>query len=424
LVSGGGVSKTPQARDSVGGLGMRPIIGLAILLFGLEGGAPGGAPESKYEDRVPVAQESSISSTFKSEIAYADPESGASTAESRKPETETAQADPAETDAAAADTPENDAAENDPPTTAALGNNDNNRAAESSRGLVVASLEVESLGAGHDQGEEALRPAASPAIAVTNPATDPDTDTDEDATESVDTLCTAVLDSAQDNNLPVQFFANLIWQESELRRDSVSRVGALGIAQFMPSVAAEFGLADPYDPHQAIPASARLLHTLRQHFGNIGLAAAAYNAGAHRVGQWLDHHRPLPRETRNYVRRITGRPVEAWRKSPTDETKLAFMRPLPCRKMAAFAELEQLPPLEERDEPKAGRRGGGKFAQKGAKGTIASTQRLADRRAERRLTVPAAAIVRDTHGNHEAMRRHVPHERRRIAQAVMPAPTP
>ena len=398
---------------------MRPIIGLAILLFGLEGGTPGGAPESKYEDRVPAAvQESAVSSVFKTEIAYADPDSGVSVAESLGSKTETANTEIAKADTAEDDAAENDTPDNDPPETGALGNSDKNR------GFVVASLEVESLGTSHDQVQETVRPVESPAIAVTDPVTDPDADTDDDATESVDGLCNMLLASAQDNNLPVQFFANLIWQESELHRDSVSRVGALGIAQFMPSVAVEFGLADPFDPQQALPASARLLHTLRQHFGNIGLAAAAYNAGAHRVGQWLDHHRPLPRETRNYVRRITGRPVEAWRKSPRDETKLAFMRPLPCRKMAAFAELEQLPPMDEHDEPKvAGRRGGGRFAQKGAKGVVAASHRTAEGNAERRLTVTAPATT-TARGNHEAMRRHAPHERRRMAEAVMPAPTP
>ena len=250
--------------------------------------------------------------------------------------------------------------------------------------------------------------------------------------ESIDGLCTTLLTSAQDNDLPVPFFANLIWQESELQRDAVSRAGALGIAQFMPSAAVETGLADPFDPRQAIPASARLLHTLRQHFGNLGLAAAAYNAGAHRVGQWIDHHRQLPRETRNYVRRITGRSVESWRKSPRDDIKLAFIRPLPCRKMPAFAELEQVQPMDARDEPgkAATRRGAGRLAQKGAKGMMARTQQHhAERKAVRRLTtaIPATTIARDVHGgNHETMRRqqHVPHEGRRIAQAVIPAPTP
>jgi hypothetical protein len=396
----------------LGGLGMRPIIGLAILLVGLEGGAPGGT-ESKYEDRVPAAQESVISSIVetRTQIADADSEIGVSVAESRKPETDTSETGTAETDTPEIATPER---------------------SDENRKFVVASLEVESLVAGHDEAEEAVRPTGSIPIAVTDPVTDADADAvDDDVRESIDGLCTTLLTSARDNDLPVPFFANLIWQESELQRDAVSRAGALGIAQFMPSAAVETGLADPFDPRQAIPASARLLHTLRQHFGNLGLAAAAYNAGPHRVGQWIDHHRQLPRETRNYVRRITGRSVESWRKSPRDDAKLAFVRPLPCRSMPAFAELEQVQPMDARDEPEktATRRGAGRFAQKGAKGMLARPQHLAQRRAVRRLTAatPATTIARDVHsGNHEAMRRqqHVPHERRRIAQAVIPAPTP
>ena len=135
-------------------------------------------------------------------------------------------------------------------------------------------------------------------------------DADEAASQSVGELCQALLTSAEDNGLPVTFFANLIWQESRVRHDAVSPVGALGIAQFMPQAALEAGVGDPFDPRQAIPASARLLHVLREHFGNLRFAAAAYNAGAHRVSEWLDHRRALPREARNYVERITGRSVE------------------------------------------------------------------------------------------------------------------
>ena len=69
--------------------------------------------------------------------------------------------------------------------------------------------------------------------------------------------------------------------------------------------------------------------------------AAAYNAGAHRVSEWLDHRRALPRETQNYVERITGRSVEAWRKTPLADAKLTFARPLPCRELPAYADLEQ-----------------------------------------------------------------------------------
>jgi hypothetical protein len=80
---------------------------------------------------------------------------------------------------------------------------------------------------------------------------------------------------------------------------------------------------------------------LRQHFGNLGYVAAAYNAGAGRVGRWLDRRRSLPRETRTYVLRVTGRTAEAWRKSPPPDSTLRFASSLPCRNLPAFAELEQ-----------------------------------------------------------------------------------
>ena len=54
---------------------------------------------------------------------------------------------------------------------------------------------------------------------------------------SLDNLCNTLFTSAHDNDLPVPFFANLLWQESRLRNDVVSKKGALGIAQFMPKVA-------------------------------------------------------------------------------------------------------------------------------------------------------------------------------------------
>jgi hypothetical protein len=158
---------------------------------------------------------------------------------------------------------------------------------------------------------------------------------------SLDDLCNALLTSAQDNDLPVPFFANLLWQESRLRNDAVSPVGALGIAQFMPQTALESGLDNPFDPLQAIPASARLLRDLRQQFGNLGFVAAAYNAGAHRVAEWLERRRALPLETRNYVVLVTGRSAEEWRKTPPDDAALHFVQHLPCRDMPAFADLEQ-----------------------------------------------------------------------------------
>lgn len=158
---------------------------------------------------------------------------------------------------------------------------------------------------------------------------------------ALDNLCNTLLTSAQDNDLPVPFFANLLWQESRLRVDDVSKKGAQGIAQFMPKTAVETGLANPFDPMQAIPASARFLQRLRLQFGNLGFVAAAYNAGAHRVIEWLERRASLPRETRDYVVRVTGLSVEAWKSMPIDNAALTFVPHLPCRSLPAFANVEQ-----------------------------------------------------------------------------------
>ncbi|WP_443192843.1 lytic transglycosylase domain-containing protein [Methylobacterium sp. NMS14P] len=118
--------------------------------------------------------------------------------------------------------------------------------------------------------------------------------------------------AAAAHGLPGDFFLRLLRQESGLNPNAVSPVGALGIAQFMPGTAAERGLRNPFDPLEAIPKSAELLREHRARFGNLGLAAAAYNAGPQRVRGWLDGRSGMPAETRDYVVRITGRTVEEW----------------------------------------------------------------------------------------------------------------
>jgi hypothetical protein len=186
------------------------------------------------------------------------------------------------------------------------------------------------------------QPAATPVATVAFEApADPDDNSGQSSDLSLDDLCNAVFSSAQDNDLPIPFFANLIWQESRLRDDAVSKKGALGIAQFMPETAAETGLDNPFDPLQAIPASAHFLRELRLEFGNLGFVAAAYNAGAHRVAEWLEHRANLPRETRGYVVRVTGLSVDDWRKIAVDDEALTFVRRLPCRSLPAFASVEE-----------------------------------------------------------------------------------
>jgi soluble lytic murein transglycosylase-like protein len=125
-------------------------------------------------------------------------------------------------------------------------------------------------------------------------------------------LCRMIEGSARANQLPVGFLTRLVWEESRFRTGLTSRAGAKGVAQFMPQTAAARGLADPFVPEAAIEQAAELLAEFHRQFGNLGLAAAAYNAGGGRVAQWLRGQAMLSMQTRNYVRLVTGRPGEEW----------------------------------------------------------------------------------------------------------------
>src|SRR5262245_11772843 len=155
---------------------------------------------------------------------------------------------------------------------------------------------------------------------------------------SLDLLCDTLAAAAHKSGLPASFFANLIWQESRFVFRAVSPAGALGIAQFMPRTAAAIGLTNPFDPLKALPASARLLGALFQRFGNLGLAAAAYNAGEARVSNWLSEKSALPQETRNYVLAITGHPVEYWKAAAKGLQSFKLAERMPCRGHEAFAD--------------------------------------------------------------------------------------
>jgi len=148
----------------------------------------------------------------------------------------------------------------------------------------------------------------APAVAMTDDTT---AAADPQVSPS-DQFCHALREAAEASGIPVPFFARLLWQESRFRATEVSNAGAQGVAQFMPQTAAEVGLDDPFDPMKALPASAKLLSKLRDDFGNLGLAAAAYNAGSGRIQKWLSKESDLPRETRDYVRIITGTKAEDW----------------------------------------------------------------------------------------------------------------
>ena len=154
-------------------------------------------------------------------------------------------------------------------------------------------------------------------------------------------MCLMIESAAKASSLPLEFFARVIWQESRFQPDAVGPVTksgrrAQGIAQFMPGTASERRLLDPFDPVQALPKSAEFLDELRQQFGNLGLAAAAYNAGPRRVQEWLAGSGPMPQETRNYVAAITGSTVEAWAAAGRNGKKPDQPRTSSCRELMAL----------------------------------------------------------------------------------------
>jgi hypothetical protein len=159
--------------------------------------------------------------------------------------------------------------------------------------------------------------------------------------ETREAICLMVESAARAASLPLEFFARVIWQESRFRSDAVGPVTrsgqrAQGIAQFMPGTANERRLLDPFDPVQALPKSAEFLSELREQFGNLGLAAAAYNAGPRRVQEWLAGTGYMPQETRNYVFAITGSTVEDWAAAGRTGKMPAPVPASSCRELVAL----------------------------------------------------------------------------------------
>lgn len=145
-------------------------------------------------------------------------------------------------------------------------------------------------------------------------------------------VCNLIEIHSARKGLSPNFMARLLWKESRFDHNAVSPKGAEGIAQFMPATASRRGLADPFDVQQAIPASISYLSDLRKQFGNLGLAAAAYNAGEARVSRWLSRGGFLPMETEDYVLGILGQPVDSFVDVTSDEPIPPLDPKLPFKK--------------------------------------------------------------------------------------------
>ncbi|WP_183807291.1 lytic transglycosylase domain-containing protein [Mycoplana azooxidifex] len=141
-------------------------------------------------------------------------------------------------------------------------------------------------------------------------------------------ICVAMESYARLNALPPDYFARLIWRESLFRPDAVSPKGAEGIAQFMPGTARLRGLDNSFHALHALDKSAEYLADLRDRYGNLGLAAAAYNAGEAGLNTFLATGR-LPFETRAYVMAITANTAEQWKDDPPETLDLTLEKDKP-----------------------------------------------------------------------------------------------
>jgi hypothetical protein len=115
----------------------------------------------------------------------------------------------------------------------------------------------------------------------------------------------AIQQAAARHNVDPNLVRSVIKVESNFNPNAVSRKGAMGLMQLMPSTARSLHVTNPFDPQQNVDAGVRHLKQLLESYGgNVKLSLAAYNAGAGAVARSAG----VPRfaETQNYVRRITS----------------------------------------------------------------------------------------------------------------------
>jgi soluble lytic murein transglycosylase-like protein len=150
------------------------------------------------------------------------------------------------------------------------------------------------------------KPMASKALANPVPAVQP---VAMKVTAPASTAATAididevVREASNKNRLDPDFVRSVIMAESNFKTRAVSKKGALGLMQLMPSTAAQLGVADPFDPKANVEAGAAHLSALLDLYHDDPVKAlAAYNAGAHRVKQY--NGVPPYRETRAYINKI------------------------------------------------------------------------------------------------------------------------
>jgi Transglycosylase SLT domain len=114
---------------------------------------------------------------------------------------------------------------------------------------------------------------------------------------------TLVREAAERHHVDPALVRAVIETESNWNPGAVSRKGALGLMQLIPTTAQRFGVNDAFNPKQNVDAGVHYLKTLLERYnGNLDLALAAYNAGEGAVDR--AHGIPSYHETRSYVQKV------------------------------------------------------------------------------------------------------------------------
>jgi soluble lytic murein transglycosylase-like protein len=115
----------------------------------------------------------------------------------------------------------------------------------------------------------------------------------------------AIDQAAARHHVDPSLVRSVVKVESNFNPNAVSRKGAMGLMQLMPSTARSLKVTNPFDPQQNVDAGVRHLRKLLDSYGgDVRLSLAAYNAGSGAVARSAGV--PNFKETQNYVRRITA----------------------------------------------------------------------------------------------------------------------
>lgn len=156
-----------------------------------------------------------------------------------------------------------------------------------------------------------------------------------------------IVESSKRNSVDPLLLYSIMHQESTFKRNALSPKGASGLMQLMPPTARRFGVSKIWDPQQNIEGGARYMRFLLDHFGDVQLALAGYNAGEGAVMKYGNRIPPY-RETQEYVRRISKRynlirdPLTAHLANSLNRQQLAAVRqkesaPLNIYEQSVFA---------------------------------------------------------------------------------------